>query len=235
MRKLRDWWRLDGKVLTYKIILLLLVLGPILKNIPAIRRWLPDDRYAFLFLAAALLLLLQIVMALLGERSDEVRIIDFNPASPEFIRSLKRAKRLDVAFSSTETLFPYIQDALVSLRIECRVLLRNPETGNTRMKAKLVDYEARWKELPNTDDARCKVDVRYWNNTVLRLLILDDAEAYVGFYKVTNGRLRGHNVPMLHVEAGTPLSDYLLAVVKNRFEAGWDAGSEVVGERPVLI
>lgn len=234
MRKLSDWWRLDGKIVAYEILLLLLFLGPILKNVPAIKGWLPDSSYALLLLAASLFLLLQIVMTLLGEKRDEVHIVTLNPTSADFNKAIKKARQVDIAFSSTETLFPYIEDALLASKMRCRVLLRNPEAGSARMRNKLLDYEARWKNL-GVSNGKFKVQVKYCNNTVFRLIILDATEAYLGFYMVSGSRLLGHNVPMLHVEAGTPLGDYLLTMARNRFEATWTAGSETLGERPSFV
>ncbi|MEA2236305.1 MAG: hypothetical protein QOC81_1029 [Thermoanaerobaculia bacterium] len=234
MKTLRDWWRLKGKIAAYQIILLFLVLGSLFKNVPAIKALLPDDRIAILFLAAALFLLLQIIMALLGDKVDDVRIVTLNPTAPDFIKSVIKAKNLDVAFSSTETLFPFIQEALLTATIDCRVLLRNPEAGNERMKHKLLDYEERWKALSETNP-NCKVAVKYCNNTVFRLVILNKTEVYFGFHKAAGRRLLGYNIPMLHVEPGTVLGDYFVMVATNRFEASWAEGTDVISERPSLV
>ena len=234
MERLKNWWKLDGKVVAYKFLLLLLFLGPILKSIPAVKRWLPDDTYPLVFLAGALFLLLQIVMALVGEKPADVKIAKFNPTDPAFAKRIKRAKRLYIAYSSTETLFAYIQEPLRAAKVECRVLLRNPEAGNERMVHKLRDYEARWKSL-RAANPRCKVQVKYSNNTAFRLIIIDDTEAYFGVYRLIDGRLVGHDVPMLHIDAGTPLADYFLATAINRFNALWLVGTEEIGERPALV
>ena len=94
MRKLKDWWRLEGKVLAYKIMVLVLFLGPILKSVPRVKDWLPDSSYALLFVAASLFLLLQIIMALLGEKSGDVQIVTLNPTSPEFSKAIRKADKM---------------------------------------------------------------------------------------------------------------------------------------------
>jgi hypothetical protein len=234
MKKVKDWWKIDGKVLTCKIILLVLFLGPILKSIPKVKEWLPDDRYALMLIAASFFLLLQIVMALLGEKFSDVQLVNLNPAETKFTNRLRKAKKVDIAFSSSETLLPYIQDVLTKSKKDCRVLLRNAQAGNTRLKNKLLDYEERWKNL-SLSNAQCKVQVRYCNNTVFRLIILDEIEAYLGFYKFEENRLVGHNVPMLHVEIGTPVGEHLLKIAQNRFDAYWINGSDTISERPSII
>ena len=67
------------------------------------------------------------------------------------------------------------------------------------------------------------------------MIIIDQAEVYLGFYKAIGNRLVGYNVPMLHIKAGTPLGDHLLSIALNRFEAFWSNGSNVIGERPSLV
>ena len=150
------------------------------------------------------------------------------------MRAIKSSRSLDIAFSSTETLFTFIQDALLESDMDCRVLLRNPEAGNSRLQAKLLDYEERWKQVGITNK-RFRVQVRYCNNTAFRLLILNKDEVYFGFYRVEGSRLRGHTEPMFHVKPGSTVSDYLLLIALNRFEASWNAGSEIIGERPSLV
>lgn len=137
---------------------------------------------------------------------------------------------MDIAFSSTDSLYLNVQDILAAQTISCRILFRNPEVGDTRFRNKIERFTEQWKNIESINP-HFSVQMKYCSNTSFRLIILDDKEVYFGFYKYENGRLRGHNVPMIHVTKGTGLGDHLLFIARNRFEALWDTSLDVISER----
>jgi hypothetical protein len=230
LEKIRNWWSFKGQIWCCKLLLLTLFIGPIAKGVPALKDYVPDDKYAIVLIAASLFLLLNIVITFFGEQRGYVGLFVLNTSNNQFLDRIRKAKSVDFAFSSTESLLINIGDVLSSTKIDCRVLLRNPLSNDERMKNKLLDYEQRWKSLSN-QNSECKVQLKYTSNTVFRLIILDEKEVYLGFYKYVNNRLIGHSVPMLHVTKGTAIGDFLVDIAINRFNAYWHFASDNISER----
>lgn len=231
-KNLKNWWKLKGKVIASRVLLLILILNPILKNIPALEKYTLNSDYYFVLIATILLLFLQILLSfeIRDDISTKLSVLKSNDSL--FLDKVKKAKKIDMAFSSTESIFLNLNDILSSKKIKIRLLLRNPETGDKLQKDKLERYKIQWKDIELVN-SEFKCDVKFCNNTDFRLIIIDDSEVYFGFYIYNGTKFIGNPVKVINADLNTEMGQYFIEIAKNKFEYYWSTGQENIKERNI--
>lgn len=234
IEKVIDWWKITGKLLVLHILLMYLVISPFLKQIPTITKYFPDDKYSITMIAACLYLMVQIFMGMYKGEDKEVTLRKFETSKDDFKTRLQSAKQLDILCSSSETFYPILKEIFSKQKIQCRMLLRHPLSGNEKQKKGMLHYSDSYEEIKE-DNTECKLIIKYCTNTFSRLIIIDNAEVYFGFYKLDNGRLRANDIEMIHAKSGSYFGNFILNIAKNRFQSIWDIADDEIKEREKLI
>jgi hypothetical protein len=232
-KNLKSWWKLKGKVIASRILLLILVLNPLLRNIPPLTKYTLSSDYYFALIATILLLFLQILLSFEAKDDISTNLSVLKSNDSIFLEKIKKAKKIDMAFSSTESIYLNLNDILSRQKIEIRLLLRNPETGDKLQKDKLERYKIQWKDI-ELINSEFKCDIKYCNNIDFRLIIIDDNEVYFGFYIHNGTKFIGNPVKVINVNRDTTgIGQYFIDIAKNKFEYYWSTGQENIKERNI--
>lgn len=215
------WWSERGKILCFKLLILVLFLSTAAREYAPFQKYIPDERYLLLIVGPILLLMLEILIDRVG-RDDINDLILPESALQDLRVKVMKGKTLDIAASSTESIYLALRDSLVTgAKIHCRIILRNPIRDDISQSDKLQRYARLWMDLMQ-DNSNLYVEIRFTSNNISsRYLIYDRKEAYVGFYKWDGTRYWGHNVPMVHAKTDSKLGNYLLDMAMNTFESTW--------------
>ena len=230
LNNLKNWWKLKGKVIASRCLLLILVLNPLLKNFPILAKYTLNSDYYFALIATILLLFLQILLSFDTKENISTQLSVLKSNDSLFLDKIKKAKKIDMAFSSTESLYLNLNDLLSGKKIKMRLLLRNPEAGDKLQKDKLERYYIQWKniELVNSE---FKCEIKYCNNIDFRLIIIDDKEVYFGFYLYNGTKFIGNPVKVINAIGDTEFGQYFVDIAKSKFEYYWSTGQENIKER----
>lgn len=231
--KLKKWWKLQGRIYLAQVLLIILFVNPIARQIPAIKEFSIEPEIHFVILSAVLLIFLQLMLAIDKPTKESLKVSRLNPNSDEFLEKIKNAKQIDIAFSSTESIYIAVKETLSLKRTKVRIILRNPEVNDAMQKNKVLNYAKNWIELGNSNGS--VYDVRYFDNTTLRMIILDRREVYFGFYLLQNEKLAGHQTEMMNANIGSEYGRFLVEVANNRFEAMWGNATNTPTERSKKI
>ena len=93
---------------------------------------------------------------------------------------------------------------------------------NNDRKSKLSLYKKRWEEL-NKLSRQISVEIKFHEGDFLRGIIIDTSKGFLGFYeRVSDDKMCGHTVPVMHVKSGKSVDDYFLKIYNNRFDKMWN-------------
>ncbi len=232
MEKITKWWSLSGKLIIAKVILILLFINPILRQFEIFKLFTLSPDYYFVLVAAALFLMIQLMMMLI--KSPTKTIIKLNTGDNDFIEKIKKAKKVDLMISSSESFYIHLKDTLENTKKNIRIIFRNPHINEPNQKSKLNIYKEKWDAVIDKNPL-LKLRYRYSDNTTLRLIIIDKKELYFGFYRFNGQKFTGHDTPMIHVKPNNELGKYLLDIAINRFEVTWKNSSEEIVDRHTFV
>src|SRR5688572_3263546 len=126
-KNIRLWWKENGKIWTFRILIVLLTVAVGLRSFQPFREYLPDERFLLLFIGPLLLLMLNILMDVGNPDKDkQFDLVTSESAIRELNAKIRNARLLDIASSSTESFYLQFRDELLKSSMQCRLILRNP-------------------------------------------------------------------------------------------------------------
>ncbi len=226
-----DWFIKKSKIWIIRILALLLSFFALLISFEFLSKEYLKIEYIFSAIFLLLWLIFETFISI--DRSSILRdrglkLSKWDESIPEIKRAITNARNsIKIFSSSTESIYvPLIETFEMCKNIEIQIIMRRRDLDDKERIVRLNYYKKRWESL-NSNDKNVSVKVKYHKSDLLRGLLIDVSVGFLGFYeRISENKLWGHSVPVMHVNSGKTVDDYFMKIYLNRFDKMWEEAKE---------